>query len=292
MIGIVWESPTGEVWDLREGPARIGAAGISGLLRIPAETFVRTSAVVDGQRVTGWKANARPIIFPVDISSDSELTMLATDRAFRSSLRPDREGVLTVQAPDGRSRSIAARLSPDAEDPTLEGDPLDELGYVILADLIADQPWWLGGVVEKNFTDVAPPSYGFFGPTGAGPSFYLAPANFRGSATISNPGDVDAWPLWEVLGPATAFRFTIGGQTISGSIDVSPDQRLAIDTDPERSSIRLYEADGSYAVVPYHQLDSIRFARIPDGSDRPVEVLVSGGGSARVSFRPKYFGAY
>lgn len=291
MIEVKWEGADGRVWDLTRGPnVNLTQAGVAGLGMLAAETFVRTSATLDGQVVTGWKAKPRDIFLPIDVFSvRSELEWFSLQTALNRSFRPDRPGTLHVTDPLGNVRHIAARRVADG-DQALEVDPTVDMALETGFTLVADDPWYLGPLVEHEFTDAAGARRGFYpGPGETG--FYLAPATFTGAATVRNPGDVDAWPIWVLQGPVSEFRIEVGGRVIAGRFDIPSGATLRIDTRPQRKSAMLTSAAGLVTNVS-PQLGQVQFARIPDGEAVPVSVVIAGTGRALVQLHPRYFMAW
>lgn len=291
MIGVHWRGWDGALWDLRRGPyAYLTDAGLAGLRNPAIDVFTRTSAVLDGQVVTGWKVKPRDVFLPIDVWHPAgEVEWYGIQTALDRTFRPDRPGTLTITDPLGNIHEISLRLGGDAGD-DLASDPTTDAGLTTGYALVADDPWYLGPVVEHVFKDAAGPRRGFF-PTPGNPGFYLAPGTFTGADTISNPGDVDAWPVWTLEGPLDEFRIEVGGRVLSSRLQIPAGATLTIDTRPQRKIASLREADGTATnVTP--ELELAQFARIPDGADVPVNVAIAGTGTALARFRPRYFRAW
>lgn len=291
MIGLKWEGPDGSLWDLRDGSSGVQLAQGSfvGLRNPPAGVFARESSFVDGQQITGWKLKPRPLELPLDVQGASEAEWFVRDRSIARAFRVDRPGKLTVVDPLGGRRTITARLDEDGGDDGEENDPAMMRGSSLLIPLIADDPWYYGQPIEKVF-EYANPEQGFYGPTGYGPPFYLAPATFTGADTIYNPGDAEAWGVLELPGPAEGFFVRIGNRVISGFVDgytLPAGRTLTIDTDPRRSVARL---DTGENVT--RKLTSTQFAAVPDGSTVPVEVIVYGPTVMTLTLTPRYLRAW
>lgn len=291
MIGVQWRGWDGSLWDLQRGPAVLTNAGVAGLRMLAGDVFTRVSSTVDGQKVTGWRAKARDIFLPIDVSADSELAWAVLQEQLDRTFRPDREGTLIVTGPLGGVREVNARLEPDGGD-ALDNDPSADWGLETGYTLVADDPWYLGPEVVKVFenANTAPRDF-YAGPGRMGPPFYLAPAVFTGADTLSNPGDVDVWPFWEIVGPVDSYRIDLGGRVIASDTPVPAGSILTIDTRPTEKIARLTDSNGTSSnATP--TLELVQFARIPDGAEVPVNVTISGEGRARVRFRPRYFRAW
>jgi hypothetical protein len=131
----------------------------------------------------------------------------------------------------------------------------------------------------------------FHGNSGKGTPFYISSSFTTDGATLTNDGDVDAYPIYTMTGPLTAFRITNNGAVLAGSVTVNPDQRLVIDTSPIMQTAYLYKADGSYTNV-LSQLTSFGFKAIRPGTDIKLGVKLTGVGTLTVSGQPRYFKAW
>lgn len=290
MIGVKWEGPDGSVWDLRDGSSgvQLSQGGVLGLRHSPSQVFVRTSSFVDGQEVTGWKLNPRPLELPLDIHGTSESEWFVRDRALTRAFRADRPGKLTIIDPLGGRRTISARLD-SSEDDGMEDDPSSLFASTLTMPLIADDPWYYGQPLPHVFKQANSES-SFYPDSGYGPPFYLGPATFTGADTLINPGDAPAWGVLELPGPAEGFSVIIGGRKISGFTEgftLPAGRTLTIDMDPRRSSALL---DDGTNVTRY--LTSTQFAAVPDGSSVPAEVIVYGSSEMTLTLTPRYLRAW
>lgn len=290
MIGVKWEGPDGSLWDLRDGSrgVQLSQGGVLGLRHAPSRVFTRTSSLIDGQEITGWKLEPRPLELPLDVHGLSEEEWFVRDRAISRAFRVDRPGKLTITDPYGGSRSILARLDSDDDD-AMDEDPSSVFGSVLTVPLIADDPWYYGPPVEHVFED-ANPDRNFYPASGYGPPFYLASATFTGSDTLNNPGEAPAWGVLELTGPAENFTVRIADRIISGFVDgftLAAGRTLTIDTDPRRSVARL--DDGTNVT---RMLTSTQFAAVADGSSVPVDTIVYGAGTMKLTITPRYLRAW
>lgn len=296
LIDVHWTGWDGSSWPLRGGDLHrnvwLTDAGVDGLLEPELEIFTRTSALLDGQVVTGWKAKERPILLPVDISSpESALDWYALQSAFNRTMRADRPGKLTVTDPFGLQRTIAARRDGQPGG-ALAVDPTVDMALYRVYGLVADDPWWLGPEVFIEFLDASNAPRDFFaGPGRKGPPFYLGSGLTSGGVTIDNPGDVDVWPIWEFWGPFEGFTITIDGARIASETAVDVGRRLSIDTRPGEKAAWLDRGPGTPRVNVTDTLTSAKFSRVADGGSVPAVVVLDGTGTAGVRFQPRYFSA-
>lgn len=298
-LQLAWNGVDGSVWDLQSGPVR-GATGISGLGMIALDSFLRTSSVLDGQKRTGWRANPTAVQLPVKLGHyglGGFPSFKALNRAWWQSLRPHKYGRLDVVDQDDASvRSLTCRLESDGR--SFEFDPID-MGWDegVLA-LVGDDPWWYGPTVSAAFGAVSLGNYyGGNGGSGYGPPFYVSSANSTGSQSVSNPGDVDAWPVWTLSGPLSAFDLAVGSQHLilpaSAGLQLLGGQTLVIDTNPAGGqTVLVYNADGTLQGNYTRLLSSFGFAAIPAGNSATVSATLTGTGQANMALRPRFFDAY
>ncbi len=290
MIGVVWVGADGSVWDLSAGPVVLQQSGVDGFGQPKWDRQVITSAGRDGQRRTLQRSRAEPRdgLLPVVLSAADMDSWLTLSRAWWNSWSPDVAGSLKVTAPDGRTRQIAAFLSDDnAYAPAF--DPSIRAVELVAVTWIADDPWWRGSPRTFLFT-VGSGAADFFN-GGAAPPFIIVDSSTVATATISNTGDLDAWPTYTITGPATDFSITVDGHIVSGTITVATGETLTIDTDPAVQTAILTHADGSTSnVTP--QLTGIDFASILPGESIPLTVTLDGTGSLLVTVTPRFVRAW
>lgn len=296
MIDVLWTGWDQSAWSLRNPPMDrnvwLTDAGVEGLLEPDLEVFTRTSALLDGQTVTGWKAKPREILLPIDISSPTSGTdWYALQLAFNKTMRVDRPGMLTVTDPYGLQRTIQARWD-GKKGPALSVDPTHDMGLYRVYGLVGDGSWWLGPEVYIEFLDASNAPRDFYaGPGRKGPPFYLGTGLTTGGVTIDNPGDVDVWPIWEFTGPFEGFEITLDGSRIVSTTSVDVGYRLSVDTRPGQKAAWLDRGPGTPRVNVTDTLDQAKFARISDGDSVPATVILDGTGKAGVRFQPRYFNA-
>ncbi|MFH8346790.1 phage tail family protein [Streptomyces sp. NPDC018045] len=107
---------------------------------------------------------------------------------------------------------------------------------------------------------------------------------------VHNPGDTEAWPVWELQGPVRGFRFSFGDKTFeipAATTDVvAAGRTLTIDTRPGYKILRDDQGRNYWEdLSPNPVLWSV-----PSGTSKiSVEMApASGASSLRLSFRPRY----
>jgi hypothetical protein len=282
-IGVKYRGPSGTLRDFVEGPVYL--ANILGLRGVPFSTFLRESSVVDGQTVTGWKANARPVTLALDIIGSSPTSWEVLESEVLSDFRPDAYGTLFVTGPVGRTRQIDIRLD-ESEDQGDEADPSEENASRVVLPCIADQPYYRGRRRIISF-----PAATLNRKTYPGPPFYFPNASSDGETTVYNEGDVDSHGVWTFPGPLNAFEIEVAGGVVSGEIEVAERSTLTLNTSPLAESLVLTTEEGETQVVT-ESLNSVDFRAIPHGGSSRIRVRSFGAGTPSVSFSPLYFRAW
>ena len=205
------------------------------------------------------------------------------DRSFVATMRPDLPGMLTVVHPSGESRSLTCRFSAGGDEP-LDLDPA-QVGWALHeVHLAANDPYWSGAPVSRSWSSSV--AVDFIGVGGA-PPFHISPSNTLASASVSNPGDVDAWPVWTVTGPVTSVDLGVGTRLVEVPSGVADGDVLTIDTRPTAQTATLQ--DGTNAVPDLGAWDP---APIGPGESVSLSIAMVGAGSVAVSFTPKFYRAW
>lgn len=281
-----WLGVDGSVWDLRSGPVRL-APGAQGLGMIPLTAFTQDRGVRSGQRFVGWRVDPQTISLPLRVgwegwrSTDWE----TFSRSWWKACRPHRQGTLRVTATDGSVRTVAARVTSDGP-LQWDQDPADLQLEDVDLTFVADVPWWLGQPISAPYGTATPSP--FYGGTGFGPPFYVSAANSMGQQSIANPGDVDAWPVWELVGPVSAFSIAAGTATLAGTPNLLAGERLVIDSGEDAKSATRYAVDGTPTLWTPN-LTSYGFASVPAGTSTTFAVSLTGSGTATATIVPRYF---
>lgn len=271
--------------------------GVEGLGNPPHSSFTRSTALLDGQSTSGWKAEPREVFWPILIDAD-ESTWDDVQSRFWSTMRPNLYGVWTVFKEDTSSRYLNVRYLTDGGaqykvDPSRTGAETHGL------TLIADDPWWHTETVSAVFQTAETPIDFFNG--GTAPDFYIMSGNTVDSVTLENPGDVPSWATYRIDGPATSFDietvnidelgFPTNGGSIAGDITLLAGEWLIIDTNPTQQTAFLYTSPSNYTDVT-SQLDEYSPRPIETGLSTEFSVTLFGEGSLTVSLIPSYYRAF
>lgn len=295
MIGHEWLTWFGSTFELTpdnpDGKVWLTTDGIEGMGMPEQVEFTRDTALLDGQTFSGWRAKPREVFWPVVVdgtgmAENSWMNLLIYE--FWRSLQPGKYGRWRVTTVNG-TRDLTCRFVSD-NSPKYANDPSLRQIEVHGVTLVADDPWWRGPEVSATF-QTAEDTEPFFEP---GPThvFNLMSANTVASANISNPGEIPAWPVIRVDGPATAFSVTTEfSGVVAGEIEIADGEWLIIDTNRTKQNALLHTSEFSFTDVT-RELTDVGFYPINAGLDRNVDVVLNGAGSVTVSLTPGYFRAF
>lgn len=292
-LSFVWSGWDGSVWDLTDpaGGVALLLDGVEGLHNPKLTRYTSQSRAVPGNRLRGWRANARDVFWPVLLWADGSDGWRERNNDFWSTIHPDKPGVWTVGAGESSRSLLLTGVFDDAY--AYEHDPFRKGWAEYPVPLEAAQPYWEGEEIVRGPWRTADPA-SFF----PGPPFTISSGAAFGAASIPNPGDVEAYGVWWVRGPLSSIELGVGSTAITVPFSVAAGKMLRIDTDPRRPTATLGNA------VDYDDLDDFTgtdqtsalglqsYAAVPPGAK--VNLHVEGTGSGEISFhlRPLYFRAF
>ncbi len=293
-VTVQWTGWDGSVWDLTDyAPHRLAlmAAGVTGLMWPEFSAQVTTSPAMHGQRLQGVATLPRDVWFQVHIWGDGSADFLDLFTRFTRSWSPLRTGVLSVTA-GGYTRSIRLRLNPDAM--TLDRDPVFRGRMMLPIAAIADDPFWVSGWADGDW-DGEDTVEDFLSDDEAY-LLWISPALelMFATASISNPGDETAWPVWEVTATTDPFSgtITVDGGTI-GLPTIPAGKTVIIDTDPARGFADLGHLDVNGVFVKESEADGVLNPYdprpVPVGANVPIGFDLTGPGRVKVRIQPRYW---
>ena len=274
-VTMEWHGTDGTVWSLhgaRQSGIRM-QAGVRGMGVTPGEHTVDQTAGTEGGRWQGFRAGVREVFWPLWVwHDDGSQAWLDYDAAFWASLDPDATGLWVITQPGGRTRSLRCRFVSDG-DPSWDAMPGRRGWAPYGVTLQAEDPYWLGSPVVRTFEQAAasPP---LFIPEGGGPPFEIAEAVLSfDTATITNPGQVPAWPQWWI-GACTAGQYGTADGVIDVPFEIETGRMLVVDTHPTvRTAVEIDAFDSTV------DDDAARVQwvadRVPSGTDRTIELGAS-----------------
>lgn len=181
------------------------ADGVSGLGAAPV-TLTTDPLPRGGVRLRHVQPQARTIVWPVHVEGETHQEFIdlwrALGRAFTDTLRYG-PGILDIARPDGRRRQIQVTYQEgwDGLGQAGTGNSWDKA----VVTLIATDPYFYD---PEPVTIVR--EFGGAGDTANFLSPYpsVSSSQVLGATTLTNPGDVVAWPVWTITGPATLVTIT------------------------------------------------------------------------------------
>jgi hypothetical protein len=195
-----WYAPDGSVWPLMNED--LGwltlAEGITGL-DAEALTITTDKRRRGGVRVRHIQPEQRVITWPLEVFSDSShVEFVARWRQVMNAFVQTTElgpGWLEIARPDGSARRVACYYQDGFEG----ARGLGVLSDRVVITLLCEDPYWqdaVATVIGREYSQGAP----FLNPFPK-----ISAAHVLGETTIANPGDVIAWPYWQVTGPASGL---------------------------------------------------------------------------------------
>lgn len=281
-IDIQWIGWDGSVWNLSTGAEGVvlQASGTEGLHDPQLTKYQSVARAIPGARNRGWRAEKRQVFWPMHIYSDSSAAWAETYRRFFASIHPDKSGTWRVGLA-GEYREL--QLTGVYDDSYAFGTHPTVLGWGRFGvKLEAVQPYWTADQIERGPWAVASAT-SFFG-SGA-PSFTIGASESLGTATMENPGDVDAYPVWTAVGPLSSLTMGVGDAVITVPFSLTSGKVLRVDTDPRNPTATLDGVDTTAT------LGLQPFAPIQPGDSVPLTVTASGAGSVSVALTPLHFRA-
>ncbi|WP_406153569.1 phage tail family protein [Streptomyces anulatus] len=275
----------------KDWPSFFMQAGATGLDMPPFELHSDDSPNLDGGMYRGTRATQREVLLPIFIWGVDRKTLKDQKRKLLASLNP-KNGycVLKFMESDGQPKYLYAYYKAGLEGNESE----DSAGFRWLKigiQMTAFDPWFYSDRLQVAEWDF-----------GQGDAFFGAsflPLNlsqgFPSEVTLPvvNPGDIEAWPVWEITGPVQSFNFTgpdkksFAIDLQSGGGDVVPTGRtLTIDTRPGYKTLKDDQGANYYPLLAANpQLWSV-----PAGKSTVSIKLVSGSGVAhvRMTLTPRY----
>lgn len=280
---MTWTGWDGSVWSLTDPASQVRLKqGVRGLSMPPVRRYSSASAGVPGSRWRGASPEERQVFWPLAVHTAPGQGWVDQDSAFFRTLDPERPGIWRVQQPDGGARSLRCRFVDDGQHTYVTGPA--GIGWAFYGiTLVAEQPYWEGEPLVRYF-NAAPPVL-FFGTPQV---FSLDPGSTVATATVDNPGDVDAYPVWTVTGPTTGVTLGVGGRLIEVPFALADGEVLVVDPRPTAQTAIM-----STGVERTAELGEADFAPIPAGESLALSLDLAGaGGSVQVSLTPLHYRAW
>lgn len=279
-----WLGWDGSIWGLSRREAGTWLMpGVRGLGFPTPTRYTKTSPALSGSRYRGHIVAERDVFWPLHIEGeDGSAAFVERDSAFWNTMHPDKTGVWEVTGPSGEVRLLRLRFAGVEEGQDSDAVEAGWSNYGI--SLVAEQPYWEGQEVTGDWGVDAPvPFYD----TGSSTNlFNISSGSNVTTATFTNPGDVEAYPVWRITGPTTEVTVGLNGRIIPIPFVIPSGQTLVIDTNPAALTAYMGGVDKTGL------LGSADFASIPAGADVPLQITMNGTGQVFLSLVPRYYRAY
>ncbi|MFB7782070.1 phage tail family protein [Streptomyces vinaceus] len=269
--------------------------GATGLDMPPFALFSDDSPNLDGSIFRSARAASREIMIPVYLHGYDRPSINALKRMLFQSLNPKR-GHCLIKITEGanRTRQIAAYYKggmEGAEGTDTSGFRWAKYGLTFTAM----DPWFYPERAQSTRWDF-----------GAGDALLSATATFfpvhlssgvmgvpEDKITISNPGDIEAWPIWELRGPIKSFSLKgptgalVKASAPSDGSDLVPTGRtLTIDTRPGHKTVKDDQGTNYWGDLDTNP----EFWSVEPGDTTATVSVVAGTSNASVtlSYYPRY----
>ncbi|HEX9225083.1 MAG TPA: hypothetical protein VF885_00325 [Arthrobacter sp.] len=290
-LDMQWIGWDGSVWSLStSADGTVMMPGVRGLAMPPVIHHRAAHASLPGARWRSSTIDVREVFWPLQVytNAGSEEWVLK-DRAFWNTMHPAKLGTWVVTHPGGTQRKLKLRFMNDGEgsfthDSILEG--WNNYGIT----LAAEQPFWEGESVSKTFTKAGTEAPFFTG--GGGPAFTISPGDTLPTASIANPGDVEAWPVWRITGPVTSTSVGVNGRSISLPFTIAAGDVVEVNTDPGAQTAMKGTVGGPLSADWTSQLGSIDFAPVPPGASATLNLAIEGTGTIECTINARYYRAW
>lgn len=240
-----------------------------------------------GQRLRFVRHDTHEFAMKFWLYSESEELLRSMLRSLIYKMDPTRGiGRLRVVAPGGDSREIFCRVSSGLGISEVLGEDAAIYAQRISATFIAHDPYWYSvgdtAIVYSGEVE-ASTFFPFF------PLRLSAGAVFVDDDSITNPGDLEAWPVWTIEGPGadvTISNLTTDQQLVL-STTVSAGQSITIDTRPGAKTVL---DDSGTSLFSLLSATSTLFPLAQGTNHIQVAMDASTSESAiRLAFRARYF---
>ncbi len=285
-ITATWADPTGVEWALSDTSDDVGWFTPNG----PAGWHATDYEIVTdplprgGEAVRFIRSKPNSMTWPIYVWGDSHLQYVQRHRqirrAFTMTVHRGLPGTLRVARPDGTAREIEAYYSGG-----LQGEAGE--GWLFSTDAVTlwcPDGYWRDTTPQTLLAAYSPGSSFLttFPTVSAGLSL--------GDLTVTNPGDVDAWPTWELTGPLTAITATnvSTGYEFTLTYPLAAGEQITVTTD--RPSVR--GPAGQNLVTALNWPSAYLWWLAP--GDNSLALNVSGGTvgtSVQLTYYPRYEGA-
>lgn len=197
-----------------------------------------------GGRLRRADHDVRDFVLPLSVAavSESNLRTLLRDLMYR--MDPTRgQGKIRVTSPVGDQREITCLYAAGLEGDEKEDVTGPQFQAFPLAFTAYDPYWYDVSAISETFTTSAVAVF-----------FPIFPLRLTASQlvvddSVTNNGDVDAWPVWTITGPGSSIKLvnlTTGQYIYFPDVALGNDETIVIDTRPNIKSVLLGDGTNMY----------------------------------------------
>ncbi len=196
-----------------------------------------------GSRARGVRHLARDFVLPIWVTAADEVALRTAMRQLVVRMDPKRgAGTIRVTSPGGDQREITCMVVDGLGMLEHLGETSGPTVQRVTLLMRAHDPYWQAAADEGMTIESGdrPSLFPFF-------PLRLSSSEVFAEITVTNTGDVDAWPVWTVDGPASSItiRDLRNGKhfTLNLADELTLGESVVIDTRPGRKSVT--KSDGT-----------------------------------------------
>jgi|SRR5688572_315123 len=233
---ITWVDPDGATVTLHGGSDMFVVWNVSGRFSPPTRFETDDIPDGDGARLRAVHHGVREFLLPVWVQAATESALRTAIRTLISAMNPVRgDGRIQVTSSLGDQREIVCRVSAGLEGQERIGDSSGVWAQMFPLMFRAHEPYWrdISDTVYGPIVVDAEPGTFFsdqFFP------MQLADSEVFASVTVTNSGDVEAWPVWTITGPGESpllRNLTTGKDLLLADYTIAAGEVVTIDTRPD-----------------------------------------------------------
>jgi phage-related protein len=253
---------------------------------IPVSEVRVTQSAADGATWRSTRKASRDLDVPVTVLGHNRDDVETKLRRLANALS-DRYGAPKLRATydDGASYEIEVHYVSGAE--TTYGSDAGNVFCLWAMTWTAPDPYWVSTLSSQYSVNASSSSAGLLsadvGQTATLSALRVSSSQALGSLTIENAGDVDAFPVWVIDGPATNVSITLDGVGFDYTETLALGDRITIDT--KTASVTDSEGVNKYGFLG----SAPKLFRIPPGTSTLSIVAEGAEAATRISgnFNPR-----
>lgn len=240
-----------------------------------------------GGRLRDVRHDVRDVRLKLHLDAASDTALRTSLRALLAALDPVRgDGRLRVTAPGGDQRELYCRYVGGLEMAEQGGQTATATLQQAPLILRAVDPYWYDtATATATYTTGTPATFFPIFP------IRLSSSEVFADATVTNDGDVEAWPTWTITGPGSGLvlRNLTTGKLLSLTQTLAAGDTVTIDTRPGVKTVVL--DDGTNLFGNLSATSSLWALQAGDNSLRVELASATADSQVIVSYRRRYLSA-